>query len=184
MRERVLAVVETRCCTLALITVLLSHKLTFRASESLAVLEDWTTCSIGWKDSMKAGDDEYRAATVSMRRSAVDSKSAFDCSLSDDSMVARSASSAGILVVVMGKVLLAAGATRSGKGTDGLSLRRGSKATMDPARKLMASGRNRFDSDSNWILALILFIQESRTWTSREHNIKPEAISEVCLILP
>jgi hypothetical protein len=150
----------------------------------LAVLEDWTTCSIGWNDSMNAGDDEYRAATVSMRRNDVDSRSAFDCSLSDDSMVARSASSAGILAVVMGKVLLAAGATRSGKGTDGLSLRRGRRATIDPARKLMASGKNRFDSDSNCNLALILINQKMRTWTSREHSIKPEAISEVCLILP
>lgn len=139
------------------------QRLTFKASESLAVLEDWTTCSIGWKDSINAGDDEYRAATVSMRRIEVDSKSAFDFSLSDDSMEARSASSAGVLPEVMWRELPAAGATRSGKGTDGLSLRRGKRATTDPARKLIASGKNRFDSDSNWTLALLLFIQETRT---------------------
>jgi len=51
---------------------------TFMSSDSLAVLEDWRTCSIGWKPSMNAGDDEYSAATVSIRRREVASKSALD----------------------------------------------------------------------------------------------------------
>lgn len=77
MRERVLAVVVTRCWKLAL-EFDSFVKLTFIASDSFAVLEDWTAWSIGWKDSMNAGDDEYRAATVSMRRSDVDRRSALD----------------------------------------------------------------------------------------------------------
>jgi len=69
--------------------------------------------------------------------------------LSVDSIVARSAKSAGTAVVVRCKVPDAAVATKSGNGVDGLSFRRGSRAITDPARKLTASGRVLLDSDSN-----------------------------------
>jgi hypothetical protein len=65
---------------------------------------------------MKALEEEYIAAVDSTSRSAVESRSALDCSSSVDSRVARSATSAGTPPDAIHSEVAEAGATRSGKG--------------------------------------------------------------------
>jgi len=93
-------------------------RLTFNTSDNLLDLEDCKTSNIGWNASIKALEDEYSAAVVSMSRREVERRSDFDCSLSEDSRVARSGTSAGTLALVIYRPVAEEGATRSGKCVD------------------------------------------------------------------
>ena len=93
-------------------------RLTFNTSDNLVDLEDCKTSNIGWNASIKAFEEEYSAAVVSMSRREVERRSDFDCSLSEDSRAARSATSAGTFALVICRPAAAAGGTRSGKCVD------------------------------------------------------------------